>query len=230
MNITQEQNRIGNFTSSQIYRLMGSLAVSKTYKEEKHIEHLTQASIKTDVSSRSKSWGTVMELYVNEHLLPIGFEVWNKGTIKHPTLPFAGTPDIMSENTIGDIKCFEPKKFGQIALVMRHNNLDLFKKEFPAEYWQLVGNAILADKPKGLLLCFLPKQERLEEIRNWVASLEIEQPYRYRFIYESEDYELPHQGDNSFFNEVESFEFDIPIEDKDLLFDKVIEAIYVIDK
>lgn len=225
MNITQEQNRIGNFTSSQIYRLMGSLSVAKTYKEEKHIERLTQAAIKPDVSSRSSNWGTVIELYVNKYLLPIGFEAWNKGTIKHKDLPFAGTPDIFSEHTICDIKCFEPKKFGQIALVMRKNNVDLFKKEFPAEYWQLVGNAILADKKNGLLLCFLPKQERLEHIRNFVSGLEIEQPYRYRFIYESEDYELPHQGNNSFFSEVESFEFLIPFEDKVLLLDKLIEAI-----
>lgn len=218
MSITQTKSRIGNYTSSQIYRLMGSKRVKETYKEEKELERKIKMAIKEDVGSRSSNWGTIMEYYVNENYLPIGWNAWTSGTIESKEFEnWSGTPDIYSEDAIGDIKCYGRKKFAQMASVIALNDLEIFKKQFPDTYWQLTSNAALADKNKCMVLIYLPYEKELDDIANWVANYEIDHPWKYRFISESESWELPCQSNDSDFDNVITFEWYLVKEDVEAL-------------
>lgn len=218
MNITQRKSRIGHYTSSQIYRLMGTKRVKETYQEEIELEKRLKTAIKEDGGSRASNWGTIMEFYVNENYLPIGWNAWIEGTIESKEFDnWSGTPDIYSQEGIGDIKCYGRKKFAKMASIIEQNDLELFKKEFPDTYWQLTSNAALADKSKCMLLTYLPYEKELNDIANWVSNYEIDQPWKYRFISESESWELPCQSNESDFDNVISFEWELVKEDVEAL-------------
>ena len=218
MSITENKKRIGNFTSGQIYRLLGSNRVKETYIEEKELERLLGVSIKEDAGSRASNWGTIMEHFVNEHYLPKDWQPWTKGTILSYKISYwSGTPDIASENGIGDIKCFYRKKFGQIAKVIKANDLERFKKDFPDIYWQITSNAALANKTKCMVLAYLPFKSELDAIAKWVENYEIDEPWKYRFITECYPAELPHQSNESAFENVMIMEWDLLQEDVEKL-------------
>lgn len=226
MSITENINRIGYFTSSQIYRLMGTPAPRKTYIEEVQLERQLKVSINDASNSRAANWGSILEHYVAKHYLPIGWEAWTEGTIVHPLIQgYSGTPDIGSQYGSGDIKCFGRKKFAQIANLAAGNEIANLKAKFPEIYWQITSNAILTRSNKCLLVSFLPYDSELEHIRNWVANYEIAEEWKYRFIVESDKAELPHQSDNSDFENVIVWEWDLVIEDADNLLEMIKECL-----
>ena len=214
MSITENINRIGYFTSSQIYRLMGTPAPRKTYIEEVQLERQIKVSINDASNSRAANWGSILEHYVAEKHLPIGWHAWEYGTVKHTELEYySGTPDISSTDGVGDIKCFGRKKFGQIANLAAGNDISDLKAKFPEIYWQITSNAVLTGATKCLLVCFMPTESELEDVRNWVASYEIDEEWKYRFIVESDKSELPHQSDDSDFSSVILWEWNLIQED-----------------
>jgi len=70
----ENKDRIGNFTSSEIYNLCAGDDVSKpnkpfyTYIEEKIIEKKIHRSISTGASSKLIVWGKLLENYVFQNL------------------------------------------------------------------------------------------------------------------------------------------------------------------
>ena len=69
--ITENKNRAGNFTSSDIHKLTstgrgihGFGAPAITYIEEKNIERRMGVSIKQEAYSRPMAWGHLMEAWV----------------------------------------------------------------------------------------------------------------------------------------------------------------------
>jgi hypothetical protein len=113
--------RVGNFTSSEIVRLLGvgkrlmtaaELAAREkgsrakyiedpavlsdgalTYIQERNFERLLGRSLDNETSARATSWGSLVERRVH-NLLGIEYQLANKDTLVHPTYPFwSGTPD-----------------------------------------------------------------------------------------------------------------------------------------
>ena len=76
-------NRTGRFTSSQMYRLVGSLAVQKTYIKEIDIERKMQRCLDVGSYSQSMAWGRYMETRVFQ-LMPKSYSMVSKATILHP--------------------------------------------------------------------------------------------------------------------------------------------------
>lgn len=128
------QNRVGNFTSSKIVALKSTgsremtddeLAAHKkafpksrkknieswpgkaalTYIEEKKMERRLGRSLTSEINARATSWGSLVENRVFD-LLGIEYKLTSKETIVHPDYSFwAGSPDADKYNTSPDFKC-----------------------------------------------------------------------------------------------------------------------------
>ena len=118
------KERIGNFTSSQIYRLMskgrGNFSLENTgaayhsYIEEKRLETRMGRSLGTEVHTQAMAWGKFMEMYVFS-LIGIEYKITSLTTDVHPTIErWAGSKDLIVPGVkVSDIKCYQPKKFGE---------------------------------------------------------------------------------------------------------------------
>lgn len=227
------EERIGNFTSSQVYRLKGSASVVKTYVEEKKAERALMRSADLGSYSQSMTYGKIMEayLYSQEKYFPMasGWELCNKTTLIHPKIKsLAGSPDALEKITAGEIKCFYPKEYFKLAndmlkVVSGKMTLQEFKEEHPKVYWQVVCNAMIANKSKCAIFAYMPTLEELEDLilliqeTNFCEKIGLE-PWMYRFITEAAEknelYRLPYiDPSKTDFPNFVKLEFEPPIED-----------------
>ena len=231
-------NRNGNFTSSEIGKLMkldrkgeGFGAPALTYIEEKRMERDFDLSLNGDASGRPAVWGQFVEKRVFD-LLGIRYKECSQETIKHPTIEYwSGSPDgELTEDSIQvvcDIKCpFTRKSFhvlatgcvkGSIQFIRdNHDSGDLY-------YWQIVSNAILTGATHGELIVYMPYQSELAEIREATQNYLGDQN-KVAWINWASDDELPYLKDGGKFKNLNVLRFEIPQADKDLLTEKVIAA------
>lgn len=109
-------NRCGNFTSSEIHRLMsnGKKAGEPgkpfySYVQECNWERKLGKSIDTESNAHPLSWGKLCEKYVFQNLLGTEYKMCAQDTIMHPTIDcWAGSPDgekFDEGKTVTDEKC-----------------------------------------------------------------------------------------------------------------------------
>lgn len=241
INLTE---RIGNFTSSQIYRLMGTPSVRETYLKEKRAERALKRSVDLGAYSKSMTFGKIMEAFIfsQEKYFPTGsgWELCNKTTVIHPKIKcFAGSPDALEKQTCGEIKCFEPKGYYEIsnALIRLKNgdiSLDEFKKDFKEVYWQVVANSIITNKPKCAIFVYIPSLEELEYCislineTNFCEKIGLDE-WMYRYIVEhaekEELYKLPYiDTSKTDWPNFVKYEFQAPAEDIIQLTKAVLDA------
>lgn len=220
------KNRIGFFTSSQASRLMETLKNGEPsqayhgYVDEVFLEVLMCRSSSVNSKSISTKWGSLMEI-VLFNMIGIGYKMTHKQTIKHSKYYgfWSGTPDlIMDKVKIGEIKSFYPKKFSSLSYCLSKKNISLFKKEFPSEYWQCVSNVILCDVTVAEIIAFMPYKSKLIEVIESIDQTDFLElnglnPSDYYFMTDCDIEELPYLPDDSNMNTINSFEFEIPIED-----------------
>ena len=191
------------------------------------------------------SWGSLLERYVFEKVLPISYS-WNADeTILHPEIhAWAGSPDGMkfdeeNEHTVTDMKCPGLKAFCQMvfpiyigfngtdAITMLRNG---FKhkdfeykpyKEAETYYWQLVSNAVITGAKFAELIVFCPYKSELPAIREMALQSEEK---RFQWINFAADSELSHLLDGGYFKNLNIIRFNVPQSDKDFLTEKVKEA------
>jgi hypothetical protein len=227
-------HRIGNFTSSNIHRLLSinsTKAIERkkalTYIEEKNMERILGRSLTTESDARPLQWGKLCERFVFESL-STAYTLCSDTTLVHPTIPYwVGSPDAYTENKVPDIKCpltlksffllTQGKDIYSIIDGFNINGANFSPHPKGEEYFnQIVSNAIIMGKKYGELIVFVPHKSQLDEIRaeadfqgiNWVK-------------YATDD-ELPYVPD-SVQNQV-SIEFEIPQKQIDLLTEAVTEA------
>lgn len=232
MSISENKNRISRFTSSQIHRLMtngkekGTLGKpALTYIKEKVYEHKMQRSVNTEVSTRPILWGKFLESRVHD-LLGTKYEHVFDQTIKHKTIEiWAGSPDfiISTEKVVCDSKCPQPKAFCEL-IENCSLGLETFKEEHPDYYWQLISNAVITESDYIELIVYMPYLSELSEIKQSVEDADLEEPWKYRFITESLNAELPYLTDNCQFKNLNIFRFEAKEEDKELLKQRVLLA------
>lgn len=206
--------RTGNFTSSQIYRLMskgrGKDTLGKpffSYCYEKSFEDFLGRPVHKEASSPSLEWGRLCEAEAFQ-LLPLDCAFKAKKRYCHPALTWSGCPDYLKEDTVGDIKCpFTLKSAMDMCLI---NDIEEFKKKNPEYYWQLVSNAILCDKKFAELVVFVPSQDKYDRIMS--MAQEANSPIKYKSIEE-----LPFLPSNSMLSELTTISFEIPELDKEIL-------------
>lgn len=215
--------RNGNFTSSQAFRLCGAPAPIKTYIAEKNLERKLNASIETDAYSQPMAWGTFLEQRVHE-FLGLDYILCSDQTDVHPTIDcWAGSKDfIVTGKKIAELKCYQVKNFALYTDAILTKNTELIKAEFPKEYWQAVSNAIIAQVPVAELISYCPFESELDEIKQMAIDYIQPDAWKYRFIYENQS--LPCIKDGGFYNNLNTFTFEVPKNDIDFLTERVLEA------
>jgi hypothetical protein len=237
MSITENKQRIGNFTSSEIYKLMtegktkgtfGKPAL--TYIQEKIYERKLKRSLDVEASSKPMLWGKFLESRVHD-MLPLGWEHKFDETIVHPKYNFwSGSIDNVNrqDDSVGDTKCLQPKKFCEVVDCLTKcqelNDISLFRDEHPDKYWQLTSNACILGLNYIVPIIYMPYESELEEIRQSVENADLEEPWKYRFITESLKCELAYLPDDSEYKNLNIFRFPLDKGDAILLESKVIAA------
>lgn len=243
--ITLNQDRNGNFTSSEIVALTSLAKDQKsfgkpalTYIEETNMERRLGRSLDTEENARNLSWGKLIEKYISDNpkLLGLNYSVNLSDTTVHPTIHFwAGSEDVTKEDTVGDIKAPRTlKSFCQLVDAVAVHGLSGMEamhhiikthKEGEKYFYQLVSNACIHNKQFGELIVFVPYQSQLNEIRELAANWDNpEEAYKYAWINSANDEELPYLIDGGFYKNLNVIRFEIHKADKEFLTEKVLAA------
>ena len=232
------EKRIGRFTSSQIYRLCSTLksglpaASVQTYIDEVKISRQLGRSVKTQVKTQPMKWGNLMECVLFD-LLGLTYKMNHKIPVLHPELGdyWSGTPDMVSTKPkVAENKCYEPLHFGKFSNALLTKDPEYIKENEPDAYWQVISNGMILGIDTVELIAFMPYKSELIEIIKMVEEtnfLEINglELGDYYFLNEANIESLPYLPDDSKFSNVNSFEFEIPVKDKDFLMERMGYAI-----
>lgn len=235
--ITQNIDRVANFTSSQIYRLCGFDRSGKQpgkpffeYIAEKAMEHRLKRSLDSEVSSRITSWGKFVEQRVF-NLLGTDYNLCSTETIKHPDiLHWSGSPDGLKFGpdekpmVVYDIKCPSSlKSFCELVDGCDITKIRDTHKDGDKYYWQLVSNAILTGVTKAELIVYVPYQRELAEIREETSNYEGDQN-KIAWINWAQDEDLPFLIEGAHYKNINIISFDVPSIDIDFLTERVKQA------
>lgn len=217
------EKRTGNISSSQVYRVMGTPKVLNTYLKELSRAKRMGCYMSSDSSARSLTWGKLVEKRVFD-LLPIDYKLTSKDTIVHPEIErYVGSPDGVSTDAVFDIKCpYTRTSFCDLSEICEANDVELFKKEYPEYYWQLVSNAILTNKSKASLIFYLPYQKELDDIREMAMNnTDVSLESKLFWLANGLDEDLPHQPNESGYNNMYALIFEVTEEEKQSLIEKI---------
>lgn len=223
-------SRVGNFTSSQMYRLMskgrGNWSLENTgkpyesYIKEKLREVRTGRPIQTSSSAKPTEWGHFMEKWVFDEKLGWDYALISKKRFQHPELPWSGMPDLIKEKSIGDIKNpWTINSFCDLADSIKEGS-EALKKTHPEYYWQLVSNAILCKVSKVELIVHVPYKDELEAIREATNMFDGDLN-KIAFINWANDEDLPYLLRDKYYKDLNTIEFEVPKEDIKLLTERV---------
>ena len=115
-----------------------------------------------------------------------------------------------------------------LKLNEKQMTLDEFKKEFDDIFWQVVSNSILLNKQYAEIICFMPNEEQLLEIRRSIEETNVLErlgidPWKARYIYEEPISHLPYVKNENYPTYV-SYKFEPSVEDKIFLTKRVLDA------
>lgn len=237
MSIVLNEARIGNFTSSEIWRLMSNDRSGKNpgkpffeYIQEKKYERKLKRCITNDAYSRDMAWGKFLEKRVFD-MLGIEYSIISEETTVHPKFEcWSGSSDLLAEAKVGDIKCYGLKNFAAYYEALELRSIEVLKTEFKKEYWQLVSNAEINGVPNAEAILYAPYSWEMKDIRGMAAEYDEVDAWKYRFIYESADHELSVLPDECEYKNLITFEFEVPVEDKDSLIERVKQAKELLEK
>ena len=244
--------RAGRFTSSEIANLMtvdrsgkefGKPAI--TYIAQTNKERRLGRALTADVTAHSLSWGKSVESHVF-NLLGLEYSLTSQETDLHPLYGdfWAGSKDGQKDDTIIDIKCpmtldsfcgiVDPLYEGydgREAIMMSMNGYTgkdgMFHpahKSIEDYYWQLVSNAIINNKKYAELIVYVPYKSELFTIRDHVQNFDLDEQWRYKWIYDADNDQLPHILDGGYYKNLNVIRFEVPQSDKDLLTENVLKA------
>lgn len=216
-------------TITEDYSVLSDEALN--YIAEKCIERRIGRNLNVEKTSRSALWGHYNEQRVHD-MLPGSYRLIGKVSQAHPEYQFwVGSPDndCKVDSIVGDIKCYEPKKFVEycecLALCIEINDIDKFKINFPQEYWQLVSNACILGMKFMEVILYIPYFGELQKIRQSVLDLDNEdEKKKYGFIAYASYNELAWIKDNGYYINLNRFKFEVPEVDKKFLTERVILA------
>jgi hypothetical protein len=225
--------RVGNFTSSEIVALTkegpakGTLGKpALTYIEECNIERRLLRSISDEVNARSLVWGKLVEPKAFE-LLGLEYSLNSNETITHPHISYwVGSPDCFKEDegrTVVDIK--SPMTLKSFCIFYDCREIQEVRakhKDGEKYYWQLVSNAVISNCKYAELIIYMPYKYELQDIRELASSAPDDEIYKYFWIINGNDEELPHLLENSYYKNLKIIRFKVPDEDKEFLTERVL--------
>lgn len=233
-------SRVGNFSSSQIYRLMSKGrglwsnenvgAAFKSYVKEKRWERKLNRSLSKEINAKPVTWGRLVEQQAF-NVLDLKYSLVSKDRFKHEKYSeyWTGMPDVLTPELVGDIKCpYTMESF--CGLVEALKSAETLKKHSPMYYWQLVSNSILCKKENAVLIVYCPLHKDLENIRELARTEREQLQNQYAWINWAEDDEMPFIPEKSEYSDINMLEFRVSEEDKQMLTDRVELAIKELNK
>jgi len=217
-----------------------------TYVEECRYERSLLQNLESEVEVLATEWGKLVETFVHKRL-PKDYKFHSNETKQHPKYPmWVGTPDgskykvLLKKlvlDAITDIKCPLTKKaFCQLVSglytelpyggVEKLENPDMKKalsklidkaKDGKKFYWQLVSNSCIFNTKFAELIVFMPYYQTLEKIIKYNDNLP-ESSYKVSFARPGQ---LPFILKESGYEEINTIRFEVPIEDKKFLEQRV---------
>lgn len=193
-------------------------------------------SITTPYQSRPAVWGIVME-HVLAMELDDRYEHTGSKTVKHPnpilSEHWLGRVDFTTKDSIAECKAYQIAGFIDYTETILSGDLDLFKKSYRDEYWQIVSGAILNNKKYGEAISFMPNESMFENVRTLIEETNFTEkflkldPWKVRFITEERVYDLPVLPKHSQYKPINKLRFEIPEEDKRELTECVVKALFL---
>lgn len=249
--------RIGRITSSEIVALTSNDRSGKepgapfyTYVEERVMMRFFKRRLEKDVETLPMAWGKLCEKVVHD-MLPFKYTMQSEISYIHERYDeWLGTPDGTIKvdgkvDTITDIKCPSSLKafYNLVSGLYDFDGVEVKKKtivdgneliksirknskEGEKYYWQLVSNACIMKAKFAELIVFVPYYEQLEEIKIYNSSLD--EPYW--SVERAKIDELPYIYEESGIENLNIIRFEIPLEDKIFLEQRVKKAIELINK
>jgi hypothetical protein len=239
MKTMNNKNRAGKFTSSMVYKLIKEgrgkdefSVPGLTYIQEKAIERKMQSCLDGGAHTQTLAWGNFMELMVYS-ILGVQYQISSKETTLHPKYGefWSGSKDLFTVNaetgkmeSIAEIKCYQKKNFALYTDCILKKDIELFKNDFPKEYWQIVSNACLENVEIGEAITYMPYVSEYEEIKEMAENYEGADFWKYKFIRDLPVEDLPFLPDNGYYKNINKFAFIVPQDDKDFLESRVLLA------
>lgn len=199
-----------------------------TYIKERNYERMLGRSLDSESYAKPLVWGKFCEGLVFD-LLGMAYTLCSTETVVHPECDFwSGTPDILTANTVGDIKCpFTIKSFCQLVMPLYEglggigamNKIRKNHKDGEKYYWQLVSNSVLTNRKYAELIIYCPYFSEIEAIKAAADG----NPDAH-FIQFANQNDLPFILDGGFFNNINIIRFEVPESDKLFLTERVKEA------
>lgn len=241
--MNNKANRVARITSSKVSLLLvdgmqeyGFGAGAITYLNGKKKELEFGRGLELPVNKWELLWGKMFEPYVHWQL-GNEYEMIVDQTTIHPKYPqWSGSQDfnILKDGVkigISELKCYQMSNHYDYVKVLQSGNIDVFRKEYKSEYYQIVSNCIIHGVDIGEAIAFMPTQEQLEEIRDLLENTDYvekqlkDDPWKYRQFYEKDLWDLPFIPEHSDFPSMVKFRFNVPVEDKILITKKVLNGI-----
>lgn len=238
--MNNKPNRVARVTSSKISVLtvtgngkFGFGAGAITYLNDKKKELAYGRGISLPVYKQEMVWGKLWEVWVHWQL-GSEYELIIDKTTVHPKYSiWSGSEDFQVKITggcISELKCYQLSNHYDYVECLQKQDIELFKKEFKTEYWQIVSNSCIHDTKYGEAIAFMPTEENLIEMRYLIENTDYvekhlkDDPWKYKFVIEKDLYDLSFIPEHSDFPSMVKFRFEVPIEDKIFLTKQVINA------
>jgi hypothetical protein len=235
MGMTTNIERIGNATSSQIYRLMGTKQVFDSYVEECNMERELMRSVDKEENARQLTWGKLCETYLfgSVNLLGLQYRASGDKTRVHKYYPWwSGSEDGEFDDDVKgvlELKCpYTIKSFYRFSKAIQEGYISSVRdvkignsKDGEKYYWQMVSNACLLGVDYAEFCVYMPFEIELDAIRETAG--EMENLNDYAWVNWAGNDQLPHLKVNGNLPNLSKLRFEIPKKDKELLEQKVIE-------
>lgn len=241
--MNNKANRVARITSSKVSLLLvegnqklGFGVGAITYLNGKKKELEFGRGLELPVNKWEMNWGKMFEPYVHWQLGNEYELVIDKTTIHPKYSQWSGSQDfnIVQDGVkvgISELKCYQMSNHYDYVKVLQSENLDLFRKEYKAEYYQIVSNCIIHGVEIGEAIAFMPTEKQLIEMRDLLENTDYiekqlkDDAWKYRQFYEKDLWDLPFIPEHSDFPSMVKFRFQVPIDDKILITKKVLNGI-----
>lgn len=238
--MNNKPNRVARLTSSNASLFMvsgkgefgfGAGAITYINNKKKELEY--GRGLDLPLYNQSVIWGKLWEVWVHWQLGG-EYELIIDQTTVHPIYSFwSGSQDFnvkIDGGCIAELKCYQLSNHYDYVKCLQEGNVELFKKDYAAEYWQIVSNSCIHNTKFGEAIAFMPRESNLVEMRELLEETDYvekhlkDDPFKYKFVWDKDLWDLGFIPNHSDFPSMVKFRFEVPIADKIALTERMIKA------
>lgn len=238
--MNNKPNRVARLTSSNAYLFIvpgkgeygfGAGAITYINNKKKELEY--GRGITLPINKQDILWGKLWEVWVHWQL-GSEYELIIDRTTVHPKYSFwSGSEDFQVKidgGCISELKSYQLSNHYDYVKCLQKECIDTFKKEYASEYWQIISNSCIHGTKYGEAIAFMPTEKNLIEMRQLLEESDYvekhlkDDPFKYKWVWDKDLWDLPFIPNHSTFPSIVKFRFEVPDEDKIFLTGKMIKA------